>query len=565
MGIRYFAFASLALFFAACSYYADRRWAHEAIAGAETLMEQQPDSALHLLQSIPDPAVLPEDRQMFYRLCLLQSKDKCDLDITSDTTEMEVPHYFAQQKDWLHAALAAFYCARVWEECKDNRQAMKMYVDAEIYADRTNDYKLKGMIRHNIGGLYYKQLAFSQSITSYKKAIAYYLQADSAVYSYMIITYCSIGSCYVIQKQLDSALYYNDSGLNLAQSHHDSTLLSTVYQCRAIIYREKGELLKARECLDKVFQYAPDEHYTSRLYITLIKFYKEIHQIDSAIFYAQKSLQLFDSMTNSKDLRSVVYYLLSTIAQEQGNYKEALAYYKQHSDFDIQIFQDAQERSIIGLQEKYELAMVKNAHQQLLIKNQQKTRQLLWSFILLILTGFAFYYYHTRKKTTLLEIKQQLAQLKIMAANYDDKDKSLKNMLMRNFDMAKKLSLLEVTLNQEEKKYGAKLLRRFKEIVYDAPDGHYWERLYPTINHYYNGRLNILKQQYPSLDETEFKVCCLSLADFKNDEMAIFMNCSESTVRAKKTSIRKKIGIVHGGDLSQYLTQYLLSQPLNRC
>jgi DNA-binding NarL/FixJ family response regulator len=173
------------------------------------------------------------------------------------------------------------------------------------------------------------------------------------------------------------------------------------------------------------------------------------------------------------------------------------------------------------------------------------------------LTSFAFYYYHTRKKTTLLKAKQQIAQLKIMATGHDEKDKSLKNMLMRSFDMAKKLSLLEATLNQEEKKHGAKLLRRFKEIVYDAPDGNYWQRLYPTINHYYNERLGILKDHHPSLDEAEFKVCCLSLADFKNDEMAIFMDCSESTVRAKKTSIRKKTGIAQGGDLSQYLLQYL--------
>jgi DNA-binding CsgD family transcriptional regulator len=268
-------------------------------------------------------------------------------------------------------------------------------------------------------------------------------------------------------------------------------------------------------------------------------------------------LQIFDTLANSDNLKATVYYMLSTIAQEQGDYEKALSYYIQYSELFMKIFQDVQERSVIGLQEKYELTLVKNEHQQLLIQNQHKNRMLLWLFIVLILIGFAFYYYHTKKKTALLAAKQQLAQLKVMAANYDDKDKTLRNILMGRFEVVKKLTLLEATLNMEEKKYGAKLLRRFKEIVFDAPDGNYWKHFYPTIDNYYNDHLNVLKQRYPALNEMEFKVCCLCLADFKNDEMAIFMNCSESTIRAKKTSLRKKTGIIQGGDLVQFLTQYL--------
>ncbi|MDR0295662.1 MAG: hypothetical protein LBH91_05680 [Prevotellaceae bacterium] len=555
--IRYFALTGLVLLFFACGRYTEEHWAREAMSIAETIMEQQPDSALYLLQSIPDPTVLPEEQHMLYRLRLLQAKDKCDRDITADTNIVEVARYFEQRKDWPRAALAVFYYARVWEESKDSQQAMKAYLDAETYANHTNDNKLKGMIQHNIGWVYYKQLVFQKSIAAYKKAVNYFQQIDSTVYPYMVSSYLSISSNYIASEQLDSALLYNDRGLSIAKHYHDFTLLSSVYQCRAIIYREKGELLKAKKCLDKVFQYFPNERYKSQLHITLIKFYKETRQFDTAIFYAKQSLQLFDSLPNSENLRIIVYYLLSNMAQEQGNYKEALFYYTQYSDLNIQVYQDTQERSVVGLQEKYELEVVKNAHQQLSIQNQQKTRMLLLLFIALILISFAFYYYHTKKKTALLAVKQQLAQLKVMAANYDDKDKTLKSTLMRSFDIAKKLSLLEATLNQEEKKYGAKLLRRFKEIVFDAPDGNYWKRFYPAIDNFYNGRLDILKQFHPSFDEAEFKVCCLCLADFRNDEMAIFMDCSESTIRAKKTSIRKKAGIVQGGDLAEYLMQYL--------
>ena len=553
----YFALTGLVLVVCACSCCTEKHWARETITVAETIIEHRPDSALHLLQSIPTLTILSEEQQMNYRLRLLQAMDKCDLDITADTTIAEVSHYFQQRGDWPKAALAAFYSARVWQVRKDNRQAIKTYLDAATYAGRTNNNKLQGMIHHNIGWIYYEQLSIQKSIRAYKTAIVHYEQAGCVVYPYMVATCQAISNSYIAAKELDSALYYNDRGLKAAHNYCDSTLLSSIYQCRSIIYREKGMLSEAEKYLNKVFQYSPDERYTSQLYITLIKLYKETQQTDLAIAYAEKALQKYDSLPNSENLRAIVYYLLSAIAKEQGDYENAFLYYRHYNTLLIKIYQDVQDRSVVGLQEKYELAMVKNAHQQLEIKNQQKTRILLLFFIALILISFAFYYYYTRKKTALLAVEQQMAQLKVMAANYDDKDKTLKSVLLRSFDIVKKLSLLEATLNYEEKKNGARLLRRLKEIVFDASDGNYWKQFYPAIDNYYNGRLDVLKHRYPSLNEMEFKVACLCLADFKNDEMAVFMNCSESTIRAKKTSIRKKTGMAQGGDLPQYLAQSL--------
>ena len=239
--IRYFTLLGLVIFFCACGRYAEQRWAREAIAMAEAIMEQQPDSALHLLQSISAPAILAEEQQMAYRLRLLQAKDKCNLDITADTNIVEVSDYFKQRKDWHRAAWAAFYQARVWQERNDKQKAMQAYLNAETYASHTNDYRLKGMVQHNIGELYLKQLALQKSIVAYKKAADYFQQIDSTIYPHIVYTYQSLSGIYIALEQLDSALFYNDKGLSLAQN------------CGDILGKYETEVLQLHQTADDAF------------------------------------------------------------------------------------------------------------------------------------------------------------------------------------------------------------------------------------------------------------------------------------------------------------------------
>jgi hypothetical protein len=85
---------------------------------AENIIEQQPDSALRLLNTVLFPEELSKSRFNEYNLLLIQAKDKSDRDITSDTVIFTIKDYYVQKKDYPNAALAAFYCGRVRHEQK---------------------------------------------------------------------------------------------------------------------------------------------------------------------------------------------------------------------------------------------------------------------------------------------------------------------------------------------------------------------------------------------------------------------------------------------------------------
>ena len=125
------------------------------IEQAETVLEQNPDSAWYYLSAVQDPEGLREMQRMNYYLLWMQAKDKTYTDISEDTVICEVKDYFLQKKDFEKATLAAFYEGLVFNAGKDRSRALQAFLEAENIAEHIMDTKRKGLIQHNIGGLYY--------------------------------------------------------------------------------------------------------------------------------------------------------------------------------------------------------------------------------------------------------------------------------------------------------------------------------------------------------------------------------------------------------------------------
>ncbi len=70
-----------------------------------------------------------------------------------------------------------------------------------------------------------------------------------------------------------------------------------------------------------------------------------------------------------------------------------------------------------------------------------------------------------------------------------------------------------------------------------------------------NGELDKIRELYTQLDETEFRICCLSKAKFTNTEIAIIMNININVVQIKKTRIRKKLNIKEFENLAVFFNQ----------
>ncbi len=108
---------------------------------AELLMEDNPDSALLLIDSIfyPEESLSKHDF-LYYQVAKVQAKYKVRKAVKEDTLIFEARDYFAKRnKDWEKTTLAHFYSGAVYREQKHYDKAMQAYKDAATAADKTNN------------------------------------------------------------------------------------------------------------------------------------------------------------------------------------------------------------------------------------------------------------------------------------------------------------------------------------------------------------------------------------------------------------------------------------------
>lgn len=131
-----------------------------------------------------------------------------------------------------------------------------------------------------------------------------------------------------------------------------------------------------------------------------------------------------------------------------------------------------------------------------------------------------------------------------------------RDQLLHNLDILKRAASLEYIIKDTGNKQGKALIKSFNSVAY-GNDNIDWDKLYNILNLFYGGTLNIIKNKYTNLDETEFRICCLIYSKFSSNEIAAITELSINTVHMKTTNIRKKLGIEKYGNIINHINDDL--------
>jgi tetratricopeptide (TPR) repeat protein len=347
--------------------------------------------------------------------------------------------------------------------------------------------------------------------------------------------------CFLIQKQADSALFYQQQGMAIALACADTAAQTKLLQNMSVTYREIGDLRQAKQYALRVAKFHETAGEKINTCFNLAYIYYGCAQYDSAAFYLDKVVQIPEKEQNAYTLASV-YNLLTKIEKANNNYQKALNYSEKYTKQIFDIYKEKEAQTVAGIQEKYDLERVKNKNRQLLIHRLWITLMALLA--VLFLTGGVFFLYHrnSRQKIKLLHLAQAHHKLQSSHTGFYKKAGLLKQ------------SLKTVVGNDE---LSEKIYQKIIRIFYDAGEIYTWEGLYPALNKQYNGLFDRLRQQLPQLSDTEFKICCLEYAGFRNKEIAEYVQLKVDTVQAKKSAIRKILGIPPKGKIKNFLARWM--------
>lgn len=288
---------------------------------AQETVEDNPEEALKLLDSIVDPKKLSKNDYMNYIVTLVQAKSKLNLDIRSDTLIFEAESYFSQKQDYYKAALANIYAGNVNYSNKIPEKALGNYLQGEDYAKKDNNNLLIGRSQNNIGFTYFEQEMMDSAITYFRKTCASFDREQlktKNIDSYKMMTLTAMGRAQSAIEQTDSAYACYEKALLLAKKTNNQKYIGILMNNISVQFREQKEYEKALSYLHQALTYPIDSENVLRVYFNKSRIYSLINQPDSCKYYLES---ISEQLPNIKDK----YFL-------QGIYKSLADYYGQDNE-----------------------------------------------------------------------------------------------------------------------------------------------------------------------------------------------------------------------------------------
>ena len=313
-----------AILLAACLLTAcGKRGPHEALfREVETIVNERPDSALALLETIERPNSLPDKDWNRGALLWTQAKDKLH---TSDTLINRVAAYYDKHGDNHQKALAYYYKGRVNNDLGKLEEATTAYLTASDYAEETDDVNLSYGILSQIGTLYARQDMTNEAFDVYKEALEIARQAGDSVK--LAFSYAYLGRIYGEKDEWDKADSCYQHSIQISRLIHNYRTLRLGIQELSAVYTEQGRL---SEALLLVRQLKDFEHINGLpenggLDLVIGDIYRKSRQLDSAYYYLSQAMGSDNIYT-----RRSTYEALSHLFQEKNQYEEASRFDQLH-------------------------------------------------------------------------------------------------------------------------------------------------------------------------------------------------------------------------------------------
>ena len=230
---------------------------------AESYMEMHPDSALLLLKHISHPEKLRGKQRADYALLLTQARDKNYLDsLQSDSLIKFAVDYYQNRDDKVKAGKALFYYGKVEGLQDNNTVAMQAFLNALEKLEKTEEYKLQGLVHEYIGCINRDRKLYEDAFNNYQSSASYYQKASDTLG--IVYIYRDIARVYVVEQKYDSVYKYINRALSLCEKIENCINVSRVFpsllHIKGLAKRDEGDLAGAIHPLKTAIDNEEDTH-----------------------------------------------------------------------------------------------------------------------------------------------------------------------------------------------------------------------------------------------------------------------------------------------------------------
>lgn len=276
----------------------EREEYRDALQRAEAVMDENPDSALLILNNLGQhKKEFGKHFRMQYLLHRTNAQNKTDVKFTSDSIAKELVDHFDSHGTTNERVLAHYLLGRAYSDMGEAPKAINSFQDAINVADTTAndfDFYTLGCVYSQMATVYHRQLLLTNEIDARKKACHYAFRANKL--QWVFYNQAMSAGAYILLNKKDSAELILKSALEQYRKH--GYIRQAIRYSRPLIhlYTENPQrLAEAKTLMDQYESESDlfDEHHelppSHRLYYYYKgKYYEGVHKLDSAEYYYRK-------------------------------------------------------------------------------------------------------------------------------------------------------------------------------------------------------------------------------------------------------------------------------------
>ena len=505
-----------------------RREYKDALLRAETVMDEHPDSAMQILDSLGQhESEFTRHFRMQYQLHRQNAVNKTSDKFTSDSLCQVLVSYFDRHGSVNERVLAHYLLGRAYTDMGDAPQAISSYQDAISAADTTVtgfNYRILSNVYAQMAGLYRHQFLMTNEIEARKKASYYAFRADQPKWG--IYNHAISAGAYILLNKKDSAELILKSAIEEYRKYGYSQEALRYSRALIHIYTDSPQrLLEAKALMDfyrKIFHQGMPFVVQDLMYGGLLSVFTKRHQADSIAKYARLYCMANDSSIALKD-RDIVAQMTATYnysrLQKEAHENEVKAY-----------------KTLLGLIISAVVAVLALVAAFLVWKRFRRKYQ---QEIMQLKTEYANASY---------EYEENLRELLLLESAHQENESERKRLLDENVELQSRIRELQkekaISRNLSASALFAEepIVKRFHEIGVQPLENvkeEEWAELTDTFaNSYPDLFLDLC--QYCNTPQS-IRVCMLTVMGLGNNEQANLLGTTSSRISNVKLALNKAL------------------------
>lgn len=495
---------------------------------ATSLMQEEPDSVLCLLNTISNPDALSRSNRAEYALLLTQVRNKLHIYELSDSLIQIAMNYYQYSRDAVRRMQAYYYRGCVYRDMRCMELAVNDFLFALKIMPKECEYLYRGAIHENLARCYEEQSLFKDALDSYSEAYEIYVEQKKEEGLFYALR--GIGYVYMLQNQLDSSLVYYQKAFEVAKTTENSFCKSLILSEIGILYNEKEEYHRANELISESIASAPEKEntYLFSEYLRKGSVLRNLQQIDSARYYLNLS-RLSPYIYN----RAGSYCELYKLEKQILNYPAAIVAVDSFIYYLDSIYDTSKAAETSRLINKYELEL----YQQKL--SDRYKIEVLFLIILLVIIGIVYLIIDRHRKRKYLNLQNELMESRVDALPakcIDNGDESIdvKNILKTKMELCLRL-FFDTTSYKKlcsiERDMGCSIvsLAEGKSICND---------IYKT----FGDVMLDLRIHYSELTKEDIFYCVCFFLGCSKRTIVLCTRISDGAFKSRKSRIKEKVG-----------------------